>query len=60
MHNDEPLKEDASIRSFNEGIGCHMASFLEETLLLPSDMAELRNIRRNEVFFNLKRYLDMV
>ena len=37
-----------------------MASSLEEALLLPNDMAELRNIRRNEVFFNLKRYLDMV
>ena len=60
MLNNEPLREDASIRSFNGGIGCHVASFLEEVLLLPNDMAELQNIRRNEVFFNLKRYLDMI
>ena len=57
MLNDELLKEDASIRSFNGGIGCHVASSLEEALLLPKDMAELRNIRKNEVFLNLKRYL---
>ena len=30
-----------------------MASSLEEALLFPNDMAELRNIRRNEVFLNL-------
>ena len=37
-----------------------MASALEEALLLPTNMAELRSIRRNEVFLNLKRYLGMV
>ena len=60
MLNGEPPRENASIRSFNMGIGCHVASALEEVLLLPNDMAELRNIRRNEVFLNLKRYLSMV
>ena len=60
MLNSEPLREDASIRSFNRGIRCHVASSLEEALLLPNDMAELRNIKRNEVFLNLKRYLGMV
>ena len=60
MLNGEPLREDASIRSFNSGTGCHVASVLEEVLLLPNDMAELRNIRRNKVFLNLKRYLGMV
>ena len=34
----EPLTDDASIRDFNGGIGCHVASVLEETLLLPRDM----------------------
>ena len=57
--NGEPLREGASIRSFNGGFGCHVASSLEETLLLPNDMAELQNIRKNEVFLNLKRYLGM-
>ena len=46
----EPLTDDASIRDYNGGIGCHVASVLEETLLLPKDMVELRGLRRNEVF----------
>ena len=37
----EPLTNDASIRDFNGGIGCHVASVLEETLLFPRDMVEL-------------------
>ena len=60
MLNGEPLREDALIMIFNGGIGCHVASSLEEALLLPNDMAELRNIMKDEVFLNLKRYLDMV
>ena len=60
MLNGEPLREDASIRGFNGGIGCQVASSLEEALLLPNDMVELQNIRRNEVFLNLMRYLGMV
>ena len=60
MLNGEPLRNDASLRNFNGGIGCHVASALEGALLLPTDMAELRNIRKNEVFLNLKRYLGMI
>ena len=60
MLNGEPLKDDTSLRDFNGGIGCHVASALEEALLLSKDMAELRNIRKNEVFLNAKRYLGMV
>ena len=56
----EPLTDDASIRDYNEGIGCHVASVLEETLLLPKDMMELRGLRRNEVFLQTKRFLGMV
>ena len=56
----EPLMDDASIRDFNGGIGCHVASALEQTLLLPRDMMELRGLRKNEVFLNTKRYLGMV
>ena len=37
----EPLIDDASIRDYNGGIGCHVVSVLEETLLLPNDMVEL-------------------
>ena len=56
----EPLMDDASIRDFNGGIGYHAASALEQTLLLPRDMVELRGLRKNEVFLNTKRYLGMV
>ena len=60
MFNGEPLREDASLRNFNGGIGCHVASILEEALLFPTDIVELLSIRKNEVFLNLKRYLGMV
>ena len=56
----EPLTGDASIRDFNEGIGCHVASVLEETLLLPRDMVELRGFKRSEVFLHTKRFLGIV
>ena len=56
----EPLREGASIRDFNGGIGCHVASALEETLLLPKDMVELKNMKKNEIFMNMKRHLGMV
>ena len=56
----EPLTDDASIRDYNWGIGCHVASVLEETLILPKDMVELRGLRRNEIFLQTKRFLGMV
>ena len=60
MHGGEPLSDDASLRDFNGGIGCHVASTVEEALLLPKDMAKLKNMRKNELFLNNKRYLGMV
>ena len=60
MHGGKPLKDDASLRDFNGGIGCHIASAVKEALLLPRDMAELKNVRKNELFLNNKRYLGMV
>lgn len=36
-----------------------MADALERALLLPGDMVKLGNLRRQEVFLNLKRYLGM-
>ena len=56
----EPLMDDTSMRDFNGGIGCHVTSALEQTLLLPKDMVELRGLRKNEVFLNAKRYLGIV
>ena len=37
-----------------------MADTLERSLLLPANMPELRSLRRQEVFLNIKRYLGMV
>nr|XP_023899800.1 isoflavone 3'-hydroxylase-like [Quercus suber] len=56
----EPLKDDASLRDFNEGEGAHVADALERCLLLPADMAELNSMRSKQVFLSLKRYLGMV
>ena len=56
----EPLRADASIREYNGGTGCHVASALEETLLLPRDMAELKKMKKDELFMNIKRHLGMV
>ena len=52
--------DDALIKDFNRGIGCHVASALEQTLLLPKDMIELRGFRRSEAFLHTKRFLGMV
>ena len=60
MLDGEPLMDDASIRDFNGGIECHVASALEQTLLLPKVMVELRGFRRSEVFLHTKRFLGMV
>ena len=56
----EPLTDDALIRDYNGSVGCQVVSALEETLLLPRDMIELRGLRRNEVFLQAKRSLGMV
>ena len=60
MHGSEPLRDDASLKDFNGGIGCHIASAVEEALLLPKDMSDLWSMRKNEVFLNCKRCLGMV
>ena len=60
MLSGEPLTDDASIRGFNGGIGCHVASVLEETLLLLRDMVELRGFKRSEVFLHTKQFLGIV
>ena len=56
----KPLMDDALIRDFNGGIGCHVTSALEQTLLLPKNMVELRGFRRSEVFLHTKRFMGMV
>mgnify|MGYP000927441572 CR=1 FL=1 len=51
---------NASLRDFRGGEGTYVADALERSLLLPVDMAELGNLRRQEVFLSLKRYLGML
>ena len=55
-----PLTSDASIRDPQRGTTGHVPHTVEQTLLLPRDMADLRSMRTHEVFFGLKRELAMV
>ena len=52
--------DNASFRNFREGEGTYVANALERSLLLPADMTELGNLKRQEVFLNIKRYLGIV
>ena len=52
--------DNASLRDFRGGEGAYVTDALERSLLLPTDMAELRGLRRQEVFLSIKRYLGMV
>ena len=45
MYGGEPLRDYASIRDFNGGVGCHIASAIKEALLLPKDMAEIQKCK---------------
>ena len=60
MLHGEPLMDDASLRDFNKGEGTYVADTLERSLLLPADMADLKNLRRQELFLSMKSYLGMV
>ena len=52
--------DDASLRDFNKGEGTYVANTLKRSLLLPVDMADLKNLRRQELFLSMKRYLGNV
>ena len=56
----EPLMDNASLKDFNKGEGIYVVDALERSLLLPADMADLKNFRRQELFLSIKRYLGMV
>ena len=55
-----PLPLDSSIREFQKGKTGYVADTLEQPLLLPQDMADLRTLKKHEVFLTLKRDLAMV
>ena len=52
--------DNASLRDFRGGEGAYVADALERSLLLPTDMAKLGGLKRQEVFLSIKRYLGMV
>ena len=52
--------DDASLRDFNKSEGTYVADALERSLLLRIDMEDLKNLRRQELFLSMKRYLGMV
>ena len=52
--------EDASMRNLGDGEGAYVVDALKRTLLLSIDMNELKSMRMQEVFLNMKRYLGMV
>ena len=52
--------DNASLRDFQGSEGIYVADALERSLLLPTDMVELGNLRRQEVFLSIKTYLGMV
>ena len=55
-----PLLEDASTQDFQRGTTGYVADAVEQSLLLPKDMANLKSMRQYEVFLGLKRDLAMV
>ena len=60
MLHGEPLMDSTSLSDFRGGEGIYVADALERSLLLPTDMAELGGLRRQEVFLGIKRYLGIV
>ena len=60
MLNGESLLANASICDFQGGTTGYVTDAMEQTLLLPEDMAGWQGMWRHEVFLNLKRYLVMV
>ena len=55
-----PSLTDASIKNFQQGKADYVADAVEQALLLPKYMADLRSLRKHEVFLSLKRDLTLV
>ena len=54
------LPLDSSIINFQKGKVGYVADALEQPLLLPQDMANLRTLKKHEVFLTLKSDLAKV
>lgn len=55
-----PLLMDSSIKDFQKGKASYVANALEQPLFLPQDMADLRTLKKHEVFLTLKMDSAMV
>ena len=55
-----PLLANTLIRDFQGGTASYVADTAEQALLLPANMADLRGMRKHEVFLSLKRDLALV
>ena len=51
---------DASVINFQQGRAGYVADTVEQALLLLKDMADLKSMRKHEVFLSLKRDLALV
>lgn len=60
MLHEGPLLETASMRDLGDGDGGYVADTLGRTMLLPTDVDELKKMRMQEVILSTKRYLGMV
>ena len=60
MLHGEPLLKTTSMKDLGDGDGGYVADALGRTMLLPTDVEELKNMRMQEVFLSVKRYLAMV
>ena len=54
------LPANTSIRNFQGGMVGYVANAAKQALLLPTNMANLREMRKHEVFLSLKRDLALV
>ena len=54
------LPSDTSIRDFQQGTVGYVTNAVDQSLLLPKDMIDLRSMRQHKVFLGLKRDLTMV
>jgi len=54
------LPANSSIRDFQKGKAGYVVDVVEQTLLLPKDMVDLRTMKKHEVFLSLKRDPTMV
>ena len=55
-----PLPVNTSIRDFQQRRASYVANTVEQMLLLLGDIANLRSMRKHEVFLSLKKDLALV